>query len=73
MDTFAEVRNHVMSSYELGIDEPFIIGFDYAVGDEGRKQGIFLAELKTNDGRRVLRAETPWYRCPTWVLKNAFV
>ena len=59
METFAEVRNHVMSSNELGIDEPFIISFDYAVGDEGRKQGVFLAELKTNDGRRVLRVETP--------------
>ena len=59
MDTFAEVRNHVMRSYELGIDEPFIISFDYPVGDQGRKQGVFLAELKTNDGRRVLRVETP--------------
>lgn len=59
MDTFAEVRNHVMQSNELGIDEPFIISFDYPVGDQGRKQGVFLAELKTNDGRRVLRVETP--------------
>ena len=59
METFAEVRNHVMNTYELGIDEPFIISFDYTVGEEGRKQGVFLAELKTNDGRRVLRAETP--------------
>lgn len=59
MDTFAEVRNHVMNTIGLGIDEPFIISFDYPVGDEGRKQGVFLAELKTNDGRRVLRVETP--------------
>jgi hypothetical protein len=59
MDTFAEVRNHAMKSYGLGIDEPFIVSFDYSIGDQGRKQGIFLAELKTNDGRRVLRVETP--------------
>lgn len=59
MDTFAEVRNHLMNTFELGIDEPFIISFDFPVGDDGRKQGIFLAELKTNDGRRVLRVETP--------------
>lgn len=59
METFAEVRNHVLESYELGTDEPFIISFDYAVGNSGRQQGIFLAELKTNDGRRVLRVETP--------------
>lgn len=59
METFAEVRNHVMQSNELGIDEPFIISFDYPVGDQGRRQGVFMAELKTNDGRRVLRVETP--------------
>lgn len=59
METFAEVRNHVMEDYELGIDEPFIISFDYPVGDRGRLQGVFLAELKANDGRRVLRVETP--------------
>ncbi len=63
MDTFSEVRNHVMESHELGIDEPFIISFDYPIerdgGGNGRKQGVFLAELKTNDGRRVLRVETP--------------
>lgn len=63
METFAEVRNHVLENNDLGIDEPFIISFDYDIGKnggkEGRKQGIFLAELKTNDGRRVLRVETP--------------
>ena len=59
MDSFAEVRNHILENYELNIDEPFIISFDYPVGDNGRLQGVFLAELKTNDGRRVLRVETP--------------
>ena len=59
METFAEVRNHIMETYALGIDEPFILSFDYPVGDNGRKQGVFLAELKTNDARRVLRVETP--------------
>lgn len=63
METFAEVRNHVLESYELGIDEPFILSFDYPIqkngDDSGRLQGIFLAELKTNDARRVLRVETP--------------
>lgn len=59
MDTFAEVRNHVMADYELGIDEPFIIGFDYPIGHDDRRQSVFLAELKSSDGRRVLRVETP--------------
>ncbi len=63
MDTFAEVRNHVMERHVLGIDEPFIISFDFPIDNgqsaERRRQGVFLAELKTNDGRRVLRVETP--------------
>jgi hypothetical protein len=59
MDTFAEVRSHVMEQYELTIDEPFIVSFDCPIDDSGRLQSIFLAELKTGDGRRVLRVETP--------------
>jgi len=59
MDTFAEVRNHIMQSYALTIDEHFILSFDCPIEDSGRLQSIFLAELKTGDGRRVLRVETP--------------
>lgn len=59
METFAEVRNHIIKSHELGTDEPFILSFDFAIQASDRRQGIFLAELKTNDGRRVLRVETP--------------
>jgi hypothetical protein len=58
METFAEVRKHMMDLYELNIDEPFIISFEYPIGDEGRRQSIFLAELQTSHGRRVLRVET---------------
>lgn len=59
METFAEVRQHIMDSYALDIDEPFIVGFEYPIDDTGRRQSLFLAELKTGDGRRVLRVETP--------------
>lgn len=59
METFAEVRNHVLANYPLTIDEPFIISFDYPIETTNRLQSIFLAELKTGDGRRVLRVETP--------------
>lgn len=59
METFAEVRNHIRESHKLRIDEPFIISFECPIGDGERYQGIFLAELKTGDGRRVLRVETP--------------
>ena len=59
METFAEVRNHIRESHKLRIDEPFIISFECPIGEGDRHQGIFIAELKTDDGRRVLRVETP--------------
>jgi len=58
METFSEVRKHVADLYELRIDEPFIVSFEYPI-ENGRRQSIFLAELETSDGRRVLRVETP--------------
>ncbi|MBT8052820.1 MAG: hypothetical protein HKN57_13050 [Xanthomonadales bacterium] len=59
METFSEVRQHMIDLYELRIDEPFIISFEYRIGDGNRRQSIFLAELETSEGRRVLRVETP--------------
>ncbi len=59
METFSEVRHHIMEMYELKIDEPFIVSFEYEIEGSDRRQSIFLAELKSNDGRRVLRVETP--------------
>jgi hypothetical protein len=59
METFAEVRMHILNSYKLRIDEPFIISFEVYFEEGDRRQSIFLAELQTNDGRRVLRVETP--------------
>jgi hypothetical protein len=59
METFSEIRNHVLELYELRTDEPFIISFEYPIDDGERWQGIFLAELETSEGRRVLRVETP--------------
>jgi len=59
METFSEVRQHIMDSYDLKIDEQFIISFECPMDVPGRLQSMFLAELKTSDGRRVLRVETP--------------
>ncbi|MBT8039353.1 MAG: hypothetical protein HKO85_08975 [Xanthomonadales bacterium] len=58
MDTFAEIRMHISELYELTTDEPFIVSFEFPV-NKGRRQSIFLAELETENGRRVLRVETP--------------
>jgi len=59
METFFEIRKHMMDLYELSIDEPFIISFEYPIQVSGRRQSMFLAELETSEGRRVLRVETP--------------
>jgi hypothetical protein len=59
METFSEVRKHILDLYELRTDEPFIVSFEYAIKGNDRRQSIFLAELETADGRRVLRVETP--------------
>lgn len=59
METFTEVRDYVRERHELMIDEPFLLAFEQPVGEQGRKQSIFLAELKADDGRRFLRVETP--------------
>ena len=38
METFAEVRNHMMELYELKIDEPFIISFEFPIQGGDRRQ-----------------------------------
>ena len=58
METFAEVRQHVIQNHRLFIDEPFQIGFEYPIEGNDRKQSIFLAELKSVDNRRYIRVET---------------
>ena len=58
METFAEVRKHVMDNHQLFMDEPFQLGFECPIKDSDRKQGVFLAEIKSPDNRRYLRVET---------------
>ena len=58
METFAEVRQHVIENHQLFIDEPFQIAFECPIEDGDRKQSIFLAELKSSDNRRYIRVET---------------
>ena len=69
MDTFSEVRAHVMEHHELEIDEPFLLSFECVMDDNGRRQGMFVAELNESDGRRFLRsARGAWSLSGLWVL-----
>ncbi len=58
METFAEVRQHIMNNHSLFMDEPFQLAFEYNIEGGERTQGIYLAELKSSDNRRYIRVET---------------
>ena len=58
METFAEVRQHILENHKLFLDEPFQLAFDCNMDGSERQQAIFIAELKSSDNRRYLRVET---------------
>ncbi len=58
METFAAIEEHVKQHFSVVHDEPFMLGLEVPVGDSGRHQSVFLAELKGSDGKRFLRVET---------------
>ena len=57
METFAEVRQHILKNHQLFMDEQFQLAFDCPMEGE-RTQAIYIAELKSSDNRRYLRVET---------------
>jgi hypothetical protein len=59
METFAAIEEFVRDHWDVVLDEPFMLGLEVPVGHSGRRQSVFLAELKNQDGRRFLRIETP--------------
>ena len=59
METFAAIEEFVRDHWDVVLEEPFMLGLEVPVGDSGRRQSVFLAELKNQDGRRFLRIETP--------------
>lgn len=58
MRHFEAVRSHVGSLHELRHNDPYLISFDLTLPQE-RHQGIYLAELEDESGRRYLRISTP--------------
>ncbi|MEE4295356.1 MAG: hypothetical protein V2J20_01930 [Wenzhouxiangella sp.] len=58
MQTFSELEAYIREHYKVVHDEPFMLAVDVKVGNSGRSQDIWLAELKNSDERRVLRFET---------------
>ena len=58
MDTFAAIEEYAKQHFAVVHEEPFMLGLEVPVGDSGRRQSVFLAELKSPDGKRFLRVET---------------
>ena len=59
MQSFEEVRSHVNARYTLRINDPYLICFDITLEDGKRHQGLYLAELDDEYGRKYLRISTP--------------
>ncbi len=58
MMNFEAVRAHVRAAGALKNDDPYLISLELELAN-GRRQGIYLAELEAEDGRRYLRISSP--------------
>lgn len=58
MNTFAEIQSYIAEQFHIVLAEPFMIAVEVPVGTSGRRQDVFLAELKNSDDRRILRLES---------------
>lgn len=59
MHSFEQVRSHASGRFHLRTNDPYLISFDLPINGGSRNQGIYLAELDTDDHRKVLRISTP--------------
>jgi hypothetical protein len=58
MQNFEQIRAHVASRYPINTNEPYLVGIELTLDQGQRRQGIFLAELDGEDGRKYLRLST---------------
>lgn len=58
MRHFEAVRSQLGQRYPLRHNDPYLVSFDLRL-PQGRHQGIYLAELEDEQGRRYLRISTP--------------
>ena len=58
VQNFEDIRSHLATRHELTRNDPFFLSIDIAL-EGGRVQSLFLADLETEDDRRVLRISTP--------------
>lgn len=58
MHNFEDIRSHLATRHQLTQNQPFVISLDLKL-PKGRVQSLFLADIETEDQRRVLRISTP--------------
>jgi hypothetical protein len=58
MQHFEAVRSHLGSQHALRRNDPYLLSFDLPLRQR-RTQGVYLAELEDEAGRRYLRISTP--------------
>ncbi len=58
MQHFEAVRSHIGSQHALHRNDPYLLSFDLPLHQQ-RVQGMYLAELEDEAGRRYLRVSTP--------------
>jgi hypothetical protein len=59
VQSFEEVRSYISARQQLRINDPYLISFDLLIEGGKRHQGVYLAELEGEDGRKYLRVSTP--------------
>lgn len=58
MQSFEQIRSHVLTQFTVGTNEPYLVAVELSLDGGTRHQGIFLAELEGEDGRKYLRIST---------------
>ena len=58
MQSFEQIRSHAGSRHALRTNDPYLISFDITF-DDGRHQGLYLAEMEDEEGGKYLRVSTP--------------
>lgn len=58
MQSFEQIRSHIGAGHVLRTNDPYLVSFDVTL-DDGRHQGIYLAEMDDEDGGKYLRISTP--------------
>lgn len=58
MLNFEQIRAHTAAQYRTVSNEPYLMRIELSIDEGRRHQGIFLAELEGDDGRKYLRVST---------------